>query len=50
MEKNNEDVIMSICLNESLRSEIKEAAKCNGLSVSAYIRQLVERDLMEDNE
>ena len=40
--------LISLCIGSKMLERAKEKAESNGLSLSAYIRQLIARDLKEE--
>ena len=40
--------LISMCMPEDILAKAKEKAKSNGLNLSAYIRQLIAKDLKEE--
>lgn len=40
--------MISMCMPEDLLAKAKEKAEANGLNLSAYIRQLIAKDLREE--
>lgn len=42
--------LISMCISEEILEKAKAKAKANGLSLSAYIRQLIAKDLRSEEK